>query len=68
MNISTETTKTMAFCGPKPIKSKIVIDNTIIQQVNVFNWLGCSLTYEGEKDKYVKISKFFKYRPHQHNF
>jgi hypothetical protein len=48
MNISTEKTKTMAFCGPEPIRSKIVIDNKIIQ-VNVFNYLGCSLSYEGKK-------------------
>jgi hypothetical protein len=48
MNISTEKTKTMAFCGPEPIRSKIVIDNKIIQ-VNVFNYLGCSLSYKGKK-------------------
>jgi hypothetical protein len=40
MKISTEKIKTMAFCGPEPISSKTVIDNKIIQQVNVFNYLG----------------------------
>jgi hypothetical protein len=59
MNISTEKTKTMTFCDPEPIRSKIVIDNKIVQ-VNVFNYLGCSLPYEGEKDTDVKISKFLK--------
>jgi hypothetical protein len=60
MKISTEKSKTMAFCGPEPIKSKIIIDNKIIQQINVFNYLQCSLSYEGEKDIDVKISKFLK--------
>jgi hypothetical protein len=55
MKISTEKTKTMAFCGPEPIRNKIVIDNKIKQQVNVFNYLGCSLSYEGEKDIMLKF-------------
>jgi hypothetical protein len=67
MKISTEKTKTVAFCGPEPIRSKIVIDNKIIQ-VNVFNYLGCSLSYEGEKDIDVKISKFLKIRGLINNF
>jgi hypothetical protein len=53
INISTEKTKTMAFCGSESIRSKIVIDKII--RVNVFNYLGCSLSYEGEKDIDVKI-------------
>jgi hypothetical protein len=59
MNISTEKTRTMAFLGPESIRSNIVIQNKIIQ-VNVSNYLGCSLSYEGEKDIDVKISKFVK--------
>jgi hypothetical protein len=42
MKMSTEKTRTMTFFGPEPIRSKIVIDKKIIQQVNVFNYLGCS--------------------------
>jgi hypothetical protein len=60
MKISTEKTKTIEFCGPEPIRSKIIIDNKIIQQINVFNYLQCSFSYEGEKDIDVKISKFLK--------
>jgi hypothetical protein len=60
MKISTEKTITIAFCGPEPIRSKSVIDNKITQQVNVFNYVGCSLSYEGEKDIDVKIYFFFK--------
>jgi hypothetical protein len=61
MKISTEKTKTVAFCGPEPIRSKIIIDNKIIQ-VNVFK------LYEGEKDIDVKISKFLKIRGLINNF
>jgi hypothetical protein len=43
----------MAFCDSESIRGKIVIDKII--QVNVFNYLGCSLSYEGEKDIDVKI-------------
>jgi hypothetical protein len=57
--VKCEKTKTMAFCGPESIRSKTVIDNKIIQ-VNVFNYLRCSLSYEAEKDIDVKISKFLK--------
>jgi hypothetical protein len=57
--VKCEKTKKVAFCGPEPIRSKTVTDNKIIE-VNVFNYLGCSLSYEGEKDIDVKISKFLQ--------
>lgn len=60
VTISTEKTKTMAFCGWEPARSKIVIDNKIIVQINTFNYLGCSLSYEAEKDIDIKLSEFLK--------
>ena len=59
LTISKHKTKTMAFEGPDPIKSKIVIDNKIIEQVNTFNYLG-NLSYEGEKDISNKLNNFTK--------
>jgi hypothetical protein len=50
----------MAFCGPEPIRSKILIDNEIKQQINAINYLWCSMSNEGEKDIDVKIPKFLK--------
>jgi hypothetical protein len=44
----------MAFAGKEPVRSKI------LEQVNTFNYLGCTLSYEGEKDMVVEISKFVK--------
>jgi len=37
--IPVEKTKLMAFKGREPVRSKIVIDNKIIDQVNYFNYL-----------------------------
>ena len=37
----------MAFKGRDPVRTKIVIDNKIIEQVYLFNSLG-NISYEGE--------------------
>jgi hypothetical protein len=58
MSISTEKTKIMAFAGKEPVRSKIFVNGKILEQVNTFNYLGCAMSYEGEKDVEVKISKF----------
>jgi hypothetical protein len=60
MSISTEKTKIMAFLDKDPVRSKICINNKMLEQVNTFNYLGCTLSYEGEKDMPSKISKFVK--------
>jgi len=31
------------------LTSKIVTDNIILEQVNMFTYLGCKISYEGEK-------------------
>ena len=40
----------MAFKGRDPVRTKIVIDNKIIEKVNLFNYLGNIISYEGELD------------------
>jgi hypothetical protein len=50
----------MAFRGRDPIRSKIVINNKIVEQVNKFNYLGCLLSYETEKDITSKLAKFLQ--------
>ena len=40
LTISVQKTKSMAFKGQDPVRTKIVIDNKIIEQVNLFNYLG----------------------------
>jgi hypothetical protein len=39
LTITAQKTKLMAFKGRDPVRSKIVIDNRIIEQVNSFNHL-----------------------------
>jgi hypothetical protein len=50
----------MAFSGKDHVRSKICINNKTLEQVNTFNYLGCILSYEREKDMPSKISKFVK--------
>jgi hypothetical protein len=50
LTISVQKTKSMALKGRDPIRSKIVTDNKIIEQVNSFNHLGNLISYENEMD------------------
>jgi hypothetical protein len=40
MEISTEKTKIMAFCGKEPVPSKICLNNKILERVNELNILA----------------------------
>jgi hypothetical protein len=40
----------LAFKGRGPVRTKIVIDNKITEQVNLFNYIGNMISYEGELD------------------
>ena len=50
LTISVQKSKSMAFRGRDPVRTKIVIDNEIIEQVNSFNYLGNMISYEKELD------------------
>jgi hypothetical protein len=45
---------------PNTTAMKTVINNKIIQQINNSNYLGCSISYQNEKDITLKISKFLQ--------
>ena len=60
LKISSTKTKTMAFKGRNPVRSKIVINNDIIEQINTFNYLGCSISYQNETDITNKTTKFLQ--------
>jgi len=49
----------MAFKERDPVRTKIVIDNKNIEKVNLFNYLGNTITYEGEFDIDNKLNTFF---------
>lgn len=58
MKISSKKSKTMAFKGKDPVRSKIVVNNEILEQVSHFTYLGCDLTYENETDIQKKLHRF----------
>ena len=46
----------MAFKGRDPVRTKILIDNKIIEQVKMFNYLGNMISFEKElRTNYVTI-------------
>ena len=46
MSISVQKTKSMAFKGRDTVRTETIIDNKIIEQVNMFNYLGNMICYE----------------------
>ena len=46
LTLSVQKTKSKAFKGRDTVRTKIVIDNKIIEQVNMFNCLGNMISYE----------------------
>jgi len=48
----------MAFKGRDPVRTKIVVGNKIIEQVNLSNYLGNMTSYEGELDIDNKLNNF----------
>jgi hypothetical protein len=59
--------KVMAFIGQEPVRCKITINDNIFEQVNEFKYLGCQISYEGERDVKNKISKFLQVTGHINN-
>jgi len=60
VTISAQKTKLMAFKGQDPVRSKIVIENKIIEEVNSFNYLGNLISYEREVDTDSKLNNYLK--------
>jgi len=60
LTISVQKTKPMAFKGRDPVRTKIVIDNKIIEQVNLFNYLRNMISFEAELDIDYKLNNFLK--------
>jgi len=48
----------MAFRGRDPVRTKIAIDNKIIEQVNSFNYLGSMISYGKELDIDDKLHNY----------
>jgi len=50
----------MSFKGRDPVRTKILIDNKIIEKVNSFNYLGYMISYEKELDIDNKMHNYLK--------
>ena len=48
----------MAFKGKDLVRSKICINNTVIEQVNTCRYLGTDVSYMGKVDVGRKVVKF----------
>jgi hypothetical protein len=58
LKISTNETKTMAFKGKYPVRTKIIIEDKTLEQVNHFKYVGYDITFLEETDTDTKIKKF----------
>jgi uncharacterized protein YebE (UPF0316 family) len=58
--ISVQKTKSMAFKGRDPVRTKIIIDNKIIEEVSLFNYLGNVISCENELDIDKKLHNYLK--------
>jgi hypothetical protein len=48
------------FIQVATVRSKIVINNNIIEPIYTFDYLRCSISYKNEQDVTLKISKFLQ--------
>jgi hypothetical protein len=48
----------VAFKRSELIAAKGDLDNILIQQINEFNYLGCSLLYINNNGIYIKLQRF----------
>jgi hypothetical protein len=60
LTISVQKTKSMAFKSRDPVRTKIVIDNKIVEQANSFNYLGNMISYKKELDIDNKLQNYLK--------
>jgi hypothetical protein len=48
----------MAFWGKHPIRSKIVLQDQILERVSYLNYLGCEISKENGRDIDKKLGRF----------
>jgi hypothetical protein len=50
----------MAFRARDPVRTKVAINNKIIEKVNLFNYLGNMISYDKELDFDNKLHNYLK--------
>ena len=58
LEIVTNKTKVFGFVGTDHLRTKIIIKDEILEQVNQFTYLGCSLSYQRFNDVEFKLAEF----------
>ena len=61
MEIATNKTKVFGFVGTYHLRAKIIINDEILEKVNQFAYLGCSLSYQCSNDVEFKLAKFYSW-------
>ena len=62
MEIATKKTKVFGFVGTDHLRTKIIINDETLEQVNQFTYLGCSISYQFSNDVESKMAKFLQLR------
>jgi hypothetical protein len=62
LEIATNKTKVLGFVDTDHLRTKIVINDEILEQVNQFTYvyLGCSISYQASNDVESKLAKFLQ--------
>ena len=60
MEIATNKTKVFGFVGTDHLRAKIIINHEMLEQVNQFTYLRCSLSYQCSIDVEFKLAKFLQ--------
>ena len=50
----------MAFEGKYPVRTKIVLNNSTLEQMNRFKYIGCAVIYESDYGVKEKIKTKFR--------
>ena len=59
LEIATKKTKVFGFVGTDHLRTKIIINDETLDQVNQFTYLGCSISYQFSNDVEFKSANFF---------
>ena len=59
LEIATKKTKVFGFVGADQLRTKIIINDETLKQVNQFTYLGCNISFQFSNDVASKLAKFY---------
>jgi len=60
LEIATKKAKVFGFVGTDHLRTKIILNDETLEQVNQFTYLGCSMSYQFSNDVESKMAKFLQ--------